>query len=155
MAWGLVAAVDKYIVENEPWSLGEKQDEESRSRLGTVLYTSCGSAAGRDRACPSGDARRNGENLGAARAWETSRNSSCLNLQWGQLHLGTKLGEVQAVFPRADKSAVERMQKMEEQRSGGAPATTGRNADASGCTRDGASASSKTSRGHTRRQDQH
>ena len=39
-AWGLVGAVDKYIVENEPWSLGEKQDEESRSRLATVLYTS-------------------------------------------------------------------------------------------------------------------
>src|SRR5208283_3015933 len=40
IAWGLVSAVDKYIVENEPWSLGEKQDEESRSRLATVLYTS-------------------------------------------------------------------------------------------------------------------
>ena len=39
-AWGLVAAVDKYIVENEPWSLGEKQDDESRARLATVLYTS-------------------------------------------------------------------------------------------------------------------
>jgi methionyl-tRNA synthetase len=36
-------------------------------------------------------------------------------LAWGQLKLGTKLGEVQAVFPRADKSAIERMQKMEEQ----------------------------------------
>src|SRR5438309_2594473 len=38
-AWGLVASVDKYIVENEPWALGEKQDEESRARLATVLYT--------------------------------------------------------------------------------------------------------------------
>jgi len=38
-------------------------------------------------------------------------------LQWGQLQLGTKLGEVQAVFPRADKSAVERMQKMEDPRA--------------------------------------
>ena len=38
--WTLVSAVDKYIVENEPWSLGEKQDEESRSRLATVLCTS-------------------------------------------------------------------------------------------------------------------
>jgi methionyl-tRNA synthetase len=36
-------------------------------------------------------------------------------LQWGQLKLGTKLGEIQPVFPRADKSAIERMQKMEEQ----------------------------------------
>src|ERR1700689_2603198 len=38
-AWGLIAAVDNYIVENEPWTLGEKQDEDSRSRLATVLYT--------------------------------------------------------------------------------------------------------------------
>jgi methionyl-tRNA synthetase len=43
-------------------------------------------------------------------------------LQWGQLEIGTKLGDVQAVFPRADKSAVERMQKMEEQ-TGAAPAS--------------------------------
>jgi methionyl-tRNA synthetase len=36
-------------------------------------------------------------------------------LAWGQLPLATKLGEVQPVFPRADKSAIERMQKMEEE----------------------------------------
>src|ERR1700733_4089295 len=39
-SWGLVAAVDKYIVENQPWALGEKDDEGSRARLATVLYTS-------------------------------------------------------------------------------------------------------------------
>src|SRR4030088_2642258 len=39
-AWALVAAVDKYIVENEPWALGEKRDEDSLSRLATVLYNS-------------------------------------------------------------------------------------------------------------------
>src|SRR5512140_3417143 len=39
-AWGLIAAVNKYIVDNEPWTLGEKKDEESRSRLANVLYTS-------------------------------------------------------------------------------------------------------------------
>ena len=47
-------------------------------------------------------------------------------LRWGQLQPGTKQGEVQAVFPRADKSAIERMQKMEEQNAtvaAGAPAT--------------------------------
>ena len=27
-------------MENEPWALGEKQDEDSRARLATVLYTS-------------------------------------------------------------------------------------------------------------------
>jgi methionyl-tRNA synthetase len=50
-------------------------------------------------------------------------------LAWGQLPLATKLGEVQPVFPRADKSAIERMQKMEEEQRSTpaaelAPATT-------------------------------
>ena len=36
-------------------------------------------------------------------------------LAWGQLQLGTRLGEIAPVFPRADKSAIERMQSMEEQ----------------------------------------
>src|SRR4029077_15026296 len=34
---------------------------------------------------------------------------------WGQLQLGTKLGDVHPVFPRADKSSIEMMQYMEEQ----------------------------------------
>ena len=38
--WELIARVNKYIVENEPWALAEKQDEHSRARLATVLYTS-------------------------------------------------------------------------------------------------------------------
>jgi methionyl-tRNA synthetase len=37
------------------------------------------------------------------------------DLQWGQLKLGTKLGQIGPVFPRADKSAIERMQKMEDE----------------------------------------
>src|ERR1700686_4596011 len=48
-------------------------------------------------------------------------------LAWGQLPLGTKLGEVQPVFPRADKSAIERMQQMEEEQrtpAAEAPAAT-------------------------------
>jgi methionyl-tRNA synthetase len=56
-------------------------------------------------------------------------------LEWGQLQLGTKLGEIKAVFPRADKSAITRMQQMEEQNGGvatsgivaeEAPAATGK-----------------------------
>ena len=38
-AWSLVSAVDKYIVETQPWAVAEKTDDESRSRLGTILYT--------------------------------------------------------------------------------------------------------------------
>ncbi len=113
-AWGLVSAVDKYIVENEPWALGDKQDEESRSRLGTVLYTSAEAlrivTALAHPVMPDTTAK-----IWAQMGLGDIRKFDLTQLQWGQLRLGTKLGEVQAVFPRADKSAVERMQKMEEQ----------------------------------------
>jgi len=113
-AWTLVAAVDKYIVENEPWALGEKQDEDSRSRLATVLYTAA-------------EALRIATALAhpvmpeaTAKIWTQMglgdiKQLALSELAWGQLPLGTKLGEVQPVFPRADKGAIERMQKMEEE----------------------------------------
>jgi methionyl-tRNA synthetase len=116
-AWALVAAVDKYIVENEPWALGEKQDEDSRSRLATILYTSA-------------EALRIVTALAypvipdaAAKIWTQMglgdvKKLALSELAWGQLPLGTKLGEVKPVFPRADKSAIERMQKMEEEQRG-------------------------------------
>jgi methionyl-tRNA synthetase len=116
-AWGLVAAVDKYIVENEPWALGEKQDDESRARLATVLYTSA-------------EALRIATALAhpvipeaTAKIWEQMglgdiQKLDLTKLAWGQLKLGTKLGDVRPVFPRADKSAIERMQQMEDQQRG-------------------------------------
>lgn len=121
-AWGLVAAVDKYIVENEPWSLGEKQDDENRARLATVLYTSA-------------EALRIATALAhpvipdaTAKIWQQLglgdiKKLDLTSLRWGQLPLGTKLGQVSPVFPRADKSAIERMQQMEEQQRGPAEAS--------------------------------
>src|SRR6202049_5215380 len=113
-AWGLVAAVDKYIVENEPWALDEKKDEESRSRLATVLYTSSEAlrivTALAHPVMPDATAK-----IWAQMGLGDIKKFDLTQLQWGQLRLGTKLGEVQPVFPRADKSAVERMQQMEEQ----------------------------------------
>jgi methionyl-tRNA synthetase len=128
----LIAAVDKYIVENEPWTLGEKQDDESRARLATVLYTSA-------------EALRIATALAhpiipdaTAIIWQQMglgdiKKLDLNKLAWGQLPFGTKLGDVSPVFPRADKSAIERMQKMEDQQRGpaveepkepAAPATT-------------------------------
>jgi methionyl-tRNA synthetase len=116
-AWALVAAVDKYIVENQPWALGEKQDDESRSRLATVLYTSAEAlrivTALTHPVIPDATAK-----IWAQLGLGDIRRFSLSDLQWGQLKLGTKLGDVQPVFPRADKSAIERMQQMEEQGRG-------------------------------------
>jgi methionyl-tRNA synthetase len=115
-AWALVAAVDKYIVENEPWALGEKQDEESRSRLATVLYTAAEAlriaTALAHPVIPDATAK-----IWVQMGLGDIKKLPLSDLAWGQLPLGTKLGEVQPVFPRADKSAIERMQKMEEEQS--------------------------------------
>jgi len=121
-AWGLVAAVDKYIVENEPWALGDKQDEESRQRLATVLYTSAEAlrivTALAHPVMPESTAK-----IWAQMGLGDIKKLDLAQLCWGQLQFGTKLGEVQAIFPRADKSAVERMQKMEEPGSSGSATT--------------------------------
>ena len=113
LAWALVAAIDKYIVENEPWALAEKEDEQSRARLATVLYTSA-------------EALRIVTGLvhpviphSTAKIWAqlglgNISKFPLADLKWGQLKLGTKLGKVEPVFPRADKSAVERMQQIED-----------------------------------------
>jgi methionyl-tRNA synthetase len=123
-AWGLVSAVDKYIVENEPWSLGDKQDEESRSRLATVLYTSAEAlrivTALAHPVMPDATAK-----IWAQLGLGDIGKFDLTQLQWGQLPLGTKLGAVQAVFPRADKSAIERMQKMEEQNASAGSVASG------------------------------
>ncbi|MBV9183259.1 MAG: methionine--tRNA ligase [Acidobacteria bacterium] len=112
-AWSLLAAVDKYIVETEPWSLGESQDEQSRARLATILYTSAEAlrivTALVHAVVPEATAKIWGQlGLGDIAKFSLSE------LSWGQLRLGTKLGKVEAVFPRADKSAIQRMQQLEE-----------------------------------------
>ncbi len=122
VAWSLVAAVDKYIVENEPWALGEKLDEESRSRLATILYTSAEAlrivTALAHPVIPDATSKIWSQlGLGDIRKVRLSE------LKWGQLELSTKLGKVEPVFPRADKSAIERMQNMEEQQRIAATAT--------------------------------
>jgi methionyl-tRNA synthetase len=115
-AWSLIASVNKYLVEQEPWIVAEKEGEESRARLATILYTAA-------------EALRIVTALvypvipeSAGRIWnqlglgEISR-FDLRELKWAQLPLGGKLGKVEPVFPRADKSAIERMQQMEQERA--------------------------------------
>jgi methionyl-tRNA synthetase len=119
-AWSLVSAVNKYIVENEPWVVAEKEDEGSRARLATILYTTAEAlrivTALAHPVIPESTARIWSQlGLGDIASFRLSE------LQWGQLQHGTRLGKVEAVFPRADKSAIERMQQMEQQRSSTPP----------------------------------
>jgi methionyl-tRNA synthetase len=113
-AWALVGAVNKYIVENEPWALAERQDQESRTRLGTILYT-CAEAlrvvtALAHPVLPESTAR-----IWNQLGLRDLDKFQLRDLKWGQLVLASKLGKVEPVFPRADKTAIARMQKLEQQ----------------------------------------
>lgn len=115
-AWALVGAVDKYIVETQPWAVAEKNDEESRARLGTILYTAAEAlrivTALAHPVIPDSTAK-----IWAQIGLGDITKVRLDKLAWGQLHVGTKLGKVEGVFPRADKSSIERMQQMEQERS--------------------------------------
>ncbi|HYX67521.1 MAG TPA: methionine--tRNA ligase [Terriglobales bacterium] len=119
-AWWLVATVDKYLVENEPWALAEKDDQDSRVRLATVLYTSAEVlrlvSALVHPVIPEATAR-----IWAQLGLGNIEKVRLDQLKWGELKLGTKLGKVEPVFPRADKSTIERMQQMEERSSAPQP----------------------------------
>lgn len=115
-AWSLIGSVNKYLVEQEPWIVAEKEGEENRARLATILYTAAEAlrivVALAHPVIPESTGRIWGQ-LGLG---DISR-FNLKELKWGQLPLGGKLGKVEPVFPRADKSAVERMQQMEQERS--------------------------------------
>ena len=120
-AWALVAAVNKYIVENEPWAIAEKEDKDSRARLATILYTSAEAlrviTALVHPVIPESSARIWSQ-LGLGEIQQLDLGS----LSWGQLPFGTRLGTIEPVFPRADKSTAERMQQMEQDWAQTAPA---------------------------------
>ncbi len=115
-AWSLVSAVDKYIVETQPWAVADKNDEESRMRLATILYTSAEAlrivTALAHPVIPESTAK-----IWAQLGLGDIAKVRLDKLAWGQLAIGTKLGKAEPVFPRADKSTIERMQQMELERT--------------------------------------
>ncbi len=113
--WTLVSAVNKYIVENEPWALAEKED---RPRLGMVLYTAAEAlrilSVVLYPVTPAAS-QRIWEQLGQRGDVGAQKLDE---LRWGQLAHGERIGKVEPVFPRLDQEeAIERMRKLEEEQS--------------------------------------
>jgi methionyl-tRNA synthetase len=110
--WGLISAVDKFIVQQAPWKLAKQPHAEAQ--LNTTLYTSA-------------EALRIATALlypvlpeSALKIWaqlgiQEPLSSVCLtDLHWGQLLTGQKIGPVSAVFPRIDpQPAIEKMRELE------------------------------------------
>jgi methionyl-tRNA synthetase len=112
--WLLIAAVDKYIVEQAPWKLAK--DPGQKDRLDEVLYT----AAEALRIVTALLAPVMPEST--AKIWAQLGNEKSLDdfrtpeLNWGHSQNGRHLGTAGAIFPRADaKAAIAEMQQLEIQ----------------------------------------
>src|SRR6185437_15987093 len=114
-AWTLVGSVNKYLVEQEPWIVAEKEGEENKARLATILYTAA-EALRIVTALAYPVLPESAEKIWQQLGLGDIAKFNLSELKWGQLPLGGKLGKVEPVFPRADKSTIERMQQMEQER---------------------------------------
>lgn len=114
-AWALVGSVNKYLVEQEPWIVSEKEGEENKARLATILYTAA-EALRIVTALAYPVLPESAEKIWLQLGLGDITKFNLCELKWGQLPLGGKLGKVEPVFPRADKSTIERMQQMEQER---------------------------------------
>jgi methionyl-tRNA synthetase len=112
--WGLLATVDKFIVERAPWTLIKKQDPEAQRVLDGTLYTAAEvvriAAALVSPILPDSSAKIWAQ-LGMPEPLETVRFDA---FQWGQLDAGQRIGAAAGVFPRIDaKTAIPKMLDLE------------------------------------------
>jgi methionyl-tRNA synthetase len=105
--WELVRLVNQYIVKREPWALAKKPDQ--RATLGATLYHSADTlrvvAALVDPVMP-GAADRIRRMLGVEQEQWTG-------LKAGTLRAGTRLGTIEPLFPRIEKT-IEELRAMSD-----------------------------------------
>jgi methionyl-tRNA synthetase len=121
--WEQVAAIDKYLTVEKPWTLAEQP--ENRERLAKVLYTAAeGLRIVTALAHPV--LPKSTEKIWRQLGQTVPLGSLQLDqLAWGQLKPGTKIGKPEGIFPRVDKSeAIERIEAMEQEQNKAAEAPT-------------------------------
>lgn len=99
-----IDAVNLYVTEQEPWTLAKKEDEQSRLRLATILYTVCESLRAisilysplmpKSMAALWSDIGASESNIG--------KNFSDAAV-WGQLVPGVKITKSESLFPRIEE----------------------------------------------------
>jgi methionyl-tRNA synthetase len=116
--WGLLSALDKFIVHRAPWMIikAEKLSQSgAKENLDATLYTAAEAlriaAVLLSPVLPESTPKIWAQ-LGMAEPLESVRLDT---LAWGQLRPGQKIGEVAPVFPRIEmKEAVAKMKELEE-----------------------------------------
>jgi methionyl-tRNA synthetase len=116
--WVLVAETDGYLTANAPWKKSaDRSEEEHRQLQARVLAT----AAEAIRIVTAlvypilpDSAAKVWRQLGLGEIQDAAMRAFLTELAWGGLCPGTRFGDPAPLFPRAEKDAVERMQKIED-----------------------------------------
>ncbi len=113
--WGIVASIDRFIVERAPWKLAKDGSAEAQAKLDETLYTA---AEALRLICILAhpvlprSTQAIWQQLGFATALDQIRADS---LSWGLLVAGQKIGAIAAVFPRLEaKATISKMQELED-----------------------------------------
>ncbi len=112
--WSLIAATDKYLTTEHPWSLGE--NEADQQRRATILWTTAEvlriATALTHPVLPESTTK-----VWSLLGQPVQVGSFPLDgLRWGQIVPGTPLGKSPPLFPRIEKAeAIERMEAMENE----------------------------------------
>jgi methionyl-tRNA synthetase len=112
--WAFISVIDKFIVERAPWKLAKDKEPFSQRLLDETLYTAAESLriiCGWIYPVMPASAQNIWEQLGMT---EPIENIRIVDLHWGRLAGGQKVGKVSGVFPRLDAApAIEKMQALE------------------------------------------
>jgi methionyl-tRNA synthetase len=111
--WGIISAVDKFIVERAPWKLAK--DPDMQGRLDETLYTAAEAlrlvCALAHPVLPHAT-EAIWQQLGFTQSLDEARTA---DLDFGRLKSGQKIGAITGVFPRFEvKATVQKMQELEE-----------------------------------------
>jgi len=119
--WVLVAETDGYLTANAPWKRPVDRPEAEHVALQARVLATAAEAIRIITALvypilPE-SAAKVWLQLGQGEIAAAAHSAFLTEIAWGGLRAGTKFGEPAPLFPRAEKDAVERMQKIEEQNS--------------------------------------
>jgi methionyl-tRNA synthetase len=122
--WILVAETDGYLTANAPWKRPEDRPEPEHVALQARVLATAAEAIRIITALvypilPE-SAAKVWRQLGQGEIADAAKKAFLTKIAWGGLKAGTKFGDPAPLFPRAEKDAVERMQKIEDQNSSSA-----------------------------------
>jgi methionyl-tRNA synthetase len=144
--WVLVAETDGYLTANAPWKRPTDRPEAEHVALQARVLATAAEAIRIITALvypilPDAAAKV-WLLLGQGEIADAAKKSFLTELSWGGLNAGTKFGDPAPLFPRAEKDAIERMQKIEEQNSSSVIEAATNGGGTSGATNGGSAGTS-------------